>query len=262
MYLAEQLVEEENKDMIKGFDWYLLPVLNPDGYEYSHKTHRLWRKTRSKTSNPFCDGVDLNRNFGFHWMEGGASGNPCSEVYAGREPFSEPESRAMRDFLQTKMPNVKGFLTFHSYGQLVLSPWGYTKTLPEDHDELVRMASIYTSAVASENNIRYTVGSTSNELYIASGGSDDWAKGVAGIPYAYTVELRDTGRNGFLLPSSQIIPVGRETWSGLRAFTKELDRLANQGNIRLELGRNDPEPSPGQMGKSANPRFSSKVSLP
>jgi hypothetical protein len=38
-------------------------------------------------------------------------------------------------------------------------------------------------------------------LDVASGGSDDWAKGGAGIPYSYAVELRDTGDFGFLLPA-------------------------------------------------------------
>lgn len=48
----------------------------------------------------------------------------------------------------------------------------------------------------------------------AAGGSDDWAKGVAGVKYSYTIELRDTGNYGFLLPASQIIPTGEETFEG------------------------------------------------
>lgn len=56
----------------------------------------------------------------------------------------------------------------------------------------------------------------------AAGGADDWAKGGARIKYSYTIELRDTGRKGFLLPSDQIIPTGEETWAGLKAFASEL----------------------------------------
>ena len=50
-------------------------------------------------------------------------------------------------------------------------------------------------------------------LYIALGGSMSWALGEAGIPYSYGMELRDTGRYGFLLPPEQIIPTAEETWA-------------------------------------------------
>lgn len=56
----------------------------------------------------------------------------------------------------------------------------------------------------------------------AAGGADDFAKGGAGIKYSYTVELRDTGRHGFVLPASTIIPSGEETLKGIIAFASEL----------------------------------------
>ena len=77
----------------------LVPVLNPDGYEYSRTTDRMWRKNRRKNSGSKCDGVDLNRNFekGFGTA---SSGNPCHEDFRGPEAFSEPESAALRDYIQ------------------------------------------------------------------------------------------------------------------------------------------------------------------
>ena len=48
---------------------------------------------------------------------------------------------------------------------------------------------------------------------IASGSSADWALGVAKIPYSYSVELRDTGRYGFLLPRELILPTAEEIWA-------------------------------------------------
>ena len=57
---------------------------------------------------------------------------------------------------------------------------------------------------------------------VASGGSDDWSKAVLGIKYSYTIELRDQGRYGFLLPEDQIIPTGEETWAGVKAAVQEL----------------------------------------
>ena len=58
---------------------------------------------------------------------------------------------------------------------------------------------------------------------IAAGGSDDWAKGSAGIKYSYTVELRDTGTYGFILPANQIKRQGREFWSALKAVMQQIE---------------------------------------
>lgn len=64
----------------------------------------------------------------------------------------------------------------------------------------------------------YTVGPAANTLYPASGGSDDWAKGSAGMKYAYTIELRDNGRYGFVLPASFIQPTAKEALAALRVI--------------------------------------------
>ncbi|GBN61472.1 hypothetical protein AVEN_263396-1, partial [Araneus ventricosus] len=59
---------EETYELLNSFDWYILPILNPDGYEYAQNTDRLWRKTRSRHSNPQnCVGVDPNRNWDIKW---------------------------------------------------------------------------------------------------------------------------------------------------------------------------------------------------
>ena len=76
----------------------LVPVLNPDGYEYSRTTDRMWRKNRRKNSGSKCDGVDLNRNFEMGFGTA-SSGNPCDDTYRGTEAFSEPESAALRDYI-------------------------------------------------------------------------------------------------------------------------------------------------------------------
>lgn len=76
------------RDLMTQFDFYILPVVNVDGYVYSHTVNRLWRKTRSIHSDVFlgivCIGVDPNRNFDFHWLEVGASSFSCSQAYAGK----------------------------------------------------------------------------------------------------------------------------------------------------------------------------------
>ncbi|KAK7477534.1 hypothetical protein BaRGS_00031219 [Batillaria attramentaria] len=97
--------DDEVKDMLQMFDWFIAPIVNPDGYAYSRAKpeNRLWRKTRSDKhmNGTGCVGVDANRNFGFDWNpESGASSDPCSPVFAGPAPFSEPETRNIRDWLK------------------------------------------------------------------------------------------------------------------------------------------------------------------
>lgn len=70
-------------------------------------------------------------------------------------------------------------------------------------------------AIRQTSGAYYTVGSAAMTLYPASGGSDDWAKGIANIKYAYTIELRDTGAYGFVLPASYIYPTAQEALAAL-----------------------------------------------
>lgn len=112
-------------------------MVNPDGYEYTHRADRLWRKNRSGSGR--CPGVDLNRNYGFKWGGKGTSNRQCSEIYAGAHAFSEPETIAQKRFFEQTNEKFQAFLTFHSYGQYILYPWGYDVVLPPDHQDLDRV---------------------------------------------------------------------------------------------------------------------------
>lgn len=128
-YLINQLVYnlEDNADLLLDFDWVILPVVNPDGYEYTQLSEdtRMWRKTR-KPSSSDCIGTDPNRNFDFHWNEEGASDDPCDNIYAGAKPFSEPEALVVGDLIHSYVDRGQMYLTLHSYGSLILYPWGWT----------------------------------------------------------------------------------------------------------------------------------------
>ncbi|KAJ9581600.1 hypothetical protein L9F63_023220, partial [Diploptera punctata] len=205
LYIINQLVENNaaNSDLTNSVDWYILPVVNPDGYQYSHTTSRLWRKTRSPTTSSSCPGVDGNRNFDYHWMETGASSSPCAETFAGSRAFSEPETAALRDFAVANKNKIKLYLTFHSYGNYFLYPWGYTSALPSDASTLHSLAQQANQAHVSAGGSSYTIGSSTNVLYAAAGGSDDYMKGVAGIDLSYTMEFTNS-IYGFQFPASQI----------------------------------------------------------
>ncbi|KPP67710.1 carboxypeptidase b-like [Scleropages formosus] len=170
----------------------------------------MWRKTRSTNSGSSCLGTDPNRNFDAGWCTIGASSNPCSETYCGSRPESEAEVKVVADFIRKNKPIIKAYLTIHSYSQLLLFPYSYTTQLAPDHKELLSVAEGAADALRSLYGTKYTSGPGAVTIYPAAGGSDDWAYDL-GVKYAYTFELRDTGRYGFLLPESQIKPTCEET---------------------------------------------------
>jgi hypothetical protein len=226
-YIINELVNnyEQNKEIADAYEWVILPVHNPDGYEYTFTDDRLWRKTLQDHGGGFgCLGADPNRNWDFHWMDVGASQDKCSEIYAGPDPFSEPCCSVVRDYAEALNADgsVLGYYTLHSYSQLWLSPWGWTDELPPTYDELTRVGVAGMNALTAVHGTEYEFGTSTNVIYAASGASDDWAYGVLGVPFVYTLELRDTGRWGFLLPEEQIIPTGEETWAGIKAAALEM----------------------------------------
>ncbi|CAK1555706.1 unnamed protein product [Leptosia nina] len=218
---AENFQDED--DDIKNIDWYFLPVVNPDGYEYTHTADRLWRKNRKPAIARQCYGTDLNRNFGYRWGGKGSSSNPCSDIFRGSRMFSEPESKAVSEFIKNAAANFTAYLTYHSYGQYILYPWGYDNAVPPDHKSLDDVGKAMATAIQQTGGSQYTVGSSSGVLYPAAGGSDDWAKGQ-GIKYSFTIELSDTGRYGFILPTSFIEPVAKESLAGLRVLASYVNK--------------------------------------
>jgi len=214
MELVENAEESGNLDLLEGLDWYFLPSHNPDGYAFSRSDNRMWRKTRSDNGGWLhCKGVDANRNWGFHWNEGGTSNDKCQDTYHGPEAFSEVENIAVRDFISARKDKLIFFNSIHSYSQLILLPWGYTSSPPDDYDQMYELSMKGSDALTAVHGMYYEVGCIPCILYVASGSSADWAHGEAGIGYSISVELRDTGSYGFLLPPEQIIPTSEEMWA-------------------------------------------------
>ncbi|XP_070842178.1 carboxypeptidase B isoform X1 [Chaetodon trifascialis] len=201
--------DSQMTSLLNEMDVFVLPVFNIDGYDYTHNHNRMWRKTRSRVSGS-CYGVDPNRNFDAGWCSVGASRNPCDDTYCGTAPESEIEVKHVADFIRKNRSIIKGYLTIHSYGQLLLFPYSYTYKLAADHSELMKVAQGASAALRSLYGTRYTSGRGITTIYAAAGGSDDWAYDL-GVKYSYTFELRDKDTYGFLLPESQIKPTCEET---------------------------------------------------
>jgi len=179
---------------------WIVFALNPDGAEYdlTGDPYRAWRKNRQPTPGSSKIGTDLNRNYDYHWgCCGGSSGKPASLNFRGRRPFSAPETRALRDFVQSRVvggwQQIRTHITFHSNGQLILWPYGYTKTnVPadmsgNDHAAFVAMGK----RMAALNGYRPQ---QSSDLYITDGDQIDWLYGRHRI-FSYTFELYPTEHN-------------------------------------------------------------------
>ncbi|KAM7177345.1 carboxypeptidase A1-like [Macrochelys suwanniensis] len=218
VWFAKKIVDSYGKDpsltsILDNLDIFLEIVTNPDGFAFTHTTNRMWRKTRSVNAGSACIGVDPNRNWDAGFGGAGASSNPCSETYRGPYANSEREVKAIVDFVKSH-GNIKAFISIHSYTQLLLYPYGYTRTQAADYQELDNIAKAAVAALSSLYGTQYRYGSIITTIYQASGGTIDWTYNQ-GIKYSFTFELRDTGRYGFLLPANQIIPTAEETWLAL-----------------------------------------------
>jgi len=223
--LTNYATDANVKALVDSVTWFMTPSANPDGYEYSHLYDRMWRKTRTPNAGYSCRGTDPNRNWDDHFGKTGTSNYPCSDIYRGPYPFSEPNTKALSSFILNMKDRIKVFFSLHCYSQMWLTSWGWTDSInPPDHNEIQRVAKGGTAALNRSHGKGYEFGPGGSILYPAAGAEDDWAKSKAGIKYSFTLELRPGpyASNGFILPQRQIIPTGEEVWSGISWVVKDV----------------------------------------
>ncbi len=191
---------------------WIIPMLNPDGAEYDilDGTFHKWRKDRFDNPDALATGIDLNRNFGFMWGGKGSAGKPASAQYRGQFPFQAPEAAVLRNFMLSRriggQQQIKAVFNWHSYGQFIMWPYGYTKEdVPstmtvDDHETFMALAK----HMASLNGYKAHQGSDS---YIYSGDFPAWAYGDQRT-FAFTLEMYPAwgcdGCGGFYPPDSVI----------------------------------------------------------
>lgn len=195
-------------DIVNAREIWIVFAVNPDGAQFDIKGGRFhhWRKNRQPNANG-TTGTDLNRNYGYRWGGGGrTSANPQAITYRGPSAFSAPETRAMRDFLASRVVDgrqqIRAAITFHEYARLVMWPYGYTRRdVPgdmtvADHRALAKIGRrmARTSGYLAEQ---------ASDLYVTSGTSRDYLYGKYRV-FAYTVELssRDYPRDGRIGPET------------------------------------------------------------
>lgn len=161
----------------------IVPVVNVDGFVFD-EGHNDWRKNRRDNGDGTI-GVDLNRNFAFQWGydDLGSSGIGGDFDYRGTAPFSEPESRALRDLALNHSFDLS--VNLHSYGRSILYPYGYADVRTPDDDWFVATAEAAALAAPGYEVLKGT------DLYPTNGETDDWLYATLGVR-SFTIEIGDS----------------------------------------------------------------------
>lgn len=239
-YLLENYRRDSQvKALVDSAEIWIVPLVNPDGLEYSILNYRLWRKNR-RLNRDGSYGVDLNRNYAYGWAydDLGSSPEPASSVFRGTAPFSEPETEAVRNLFQTL--RIQAAISYHSYSQLILYPWGYVDQPAEDQLLFQQLAEDMATLIYQVNGRVYQPGQAASSLYVTNGDFTDWAYGFYRIP-AFTIELPpvDLLQGGFWNAEIDIQPIFQEnlpaalyfihwvisSYAGTRDTRFHLDRL-------------------------------------
>uniref|UniRef100_A0A914CH28 Peptidase M14 carboxypeptidase A domain-containing protein n=1 Tax=Acrobeloides nanus TaxID=290746 RepID=A0A914CH28_9BILA len=248
VYFIDQLIRGYEVDpvitnYVNKLNIYVFPVLNPDGFIFSRTSKksiiRQWRKNRApanctgyvnnKRRPMCCEGVDLNRNYDIAFKQTNYPfNNPCSDEFQGPFPFSEPESRAVRDFVLSPEINgkVHAMVSLHTHGQLFILPYNYHKqTYPEDYQELLGLAQQVSETIRALHGTEYRLGTAPDMLGApATGGATDWIKKNTLIKYVYVIELPPelTTWFAFQMRAHHLLSTAKETWHGMKVVINRI----------------------------------------
>lgn len=212
LYLDNYGTDSRITNLVDSREIWIVPDMNPDGGEFdiSTGTYKSWRKNRQPNAGTTNIGTDLNRNWGYQWgCCNGSSTSTASDTYRGPAAFSAPENVLLRNFINSRVvggvQQIKTSISFHSYSQLVLWPYGYTAadtTANMTADQHNALAALGTQMAATNG---YTPQQAS-DLYVVDGDASDWEWGTHKI-FAYSFEMYPSSSQssiGFYPPGSVI----------------------------------------------------------
>ena len=248
--LLHHFVDNYGKDaeitnLVDTRELWFMPVSNPDGYQYTFDTERLWRKNLRDNNGDGTiapgDGVDLNRNYDERWNydNEGSSTESSSDTYRGTAPASEPETQAHQDLINRL--KFKFLVTYHSYGPLLLYAYGWQVQTPSFDDPLF-IEYTGTDAHPAVEGFDPGVGA---DLYTTNGTTDDYAYAKTGA-LSWTPELEEGCEGcGFVFPDDEAL-VQQE-------FEKNLP-------FAMRLARSTPDPA-NPVGATMKPFYLETANL-
>ncbi|EAA12599.3 AGAP008070-PA, partial [Anopheles gambiae str. PEST] len=221
IYIIHELIYHANKyPEASQFQWIVVPIANPDGYEYTTTTDRLWRKNRN---SPL--GIDLNRNFGYKWeVEVNPDDkNPEGDTYRGPSAFSEQESKAIGNLLKEHAQTTILYVDLHTFGETILYPWSFTDEAAPNAAWSRSVAEEGAHIIREKYHEYYTVGTSAHLFERTYGSSLDYCHSV-GINVCLWFELTNVG---FQIKESDIERFGQEAWAAITAMAVRANQIVD-----------------------------------
>ncbi|XP_072945694.1 carboxypeptidase B-like [Epargyreus clarus] len=220
--IVEKLLNEDQRNLIENFEWIIIPVLNPDGYEYTHTNLRLWTKNRSIRSNLglICPGVNINRNFDISWLVSDSSSSPCSHLYSGVDAFSEPEARFIKDILEEYGDRMRLYVSLQNSGAsdgFVSYPWQYERAASGMFRQHHLLGLDMVKAINGTYKLDVGFSALGDR---ASGTSSDYAM-EAGVLYTFNIDVPQSD-DGVSIPVEEIIDVVEDVWRAVETAAVRL----------------------------------------
>ncbi|XP_073954247.1 carboxypeptidase B-like [Choristoneura fumiferana] len=223
--IVDQILAENEASLLDNFEWIVIPVVNPDGYEYTHTDLRFWEKNLSTKSDLsfICPGVNINRNFDIAWSISDSSSSACSHLYAGVEATSEIETRFLQSIIETYKERISLYISLQNGGRLISYPWQYEFAA----SGMFRQNHLLGMQMVAALNDGYSLDVASVAIGDrVSGTSSDFAR-INNALYVFNIDIVGRGEVGVLVPEIDIVYLIEDVW---RAVAVAADYLISEIN--------------------------------
>ncbi|KAF2895846.1 hypothetical protein ILUMI_10329 [Ignelater luminosus] len=238
MNVIQRVLLADERDHVNLMNWYIVPMVNPDGFLYSQNNFSFHRGNKNFTGCPkWCKvcGVDLNRNFAFKW-EKLEENLICSWVWPGRGPASEPETIALSNTLLKYSHNVILYIALHTYWCKFFYPWGYKQKKVKDYKDLIKAAlnaAKPMSEVSVDPKTCTFAPEHAGQVTPSGGGADDFARAMAKVKYVYTLELQKSGLYGYHPYDHEVGPFVEANYEGLKKISIYVDSQYQKSSKKI-----------------------------
>lgn len=207
--------------MLERTTFYMVPCANPDGFEYSRNHFSFWRKNRRQNADGSF-GVDLNRNFSIGYAP---SKNTSSNVYSGPQPFSEPETAALRDFVVAH-PNITIALDYHSQGNVFFPAHNFIHEDAIDATDLNVLSANMAEEIRRVSGREYGVHMGKPPTHLISGSGREFYYSQGAL--ALTVEVGSRNISDY---QENMLEHINENIAGLNYALSEVPNYRKEGNL-------------------------------